>query len=158
MNTTINDDGPAVVIPLKNGGAAVVSPEDADLVLAHKWRLGTNGYVYRVGGRVAGVPCLLHRIVMYAKSGQDVHHKSQDKTDCRRCNLETLTPAAHQEHHKHQTIARNIASRKYSLTGVCKRCGLGFTKDPSHRGRQVCCSKSCAIRIAIAARKEKHHA
>lgn len=156
MSTT-NDGGPAVVITLKDGGTAVISQADAGRVLAHQWRLGTNGYVYRVGGRIAGAQCLLHRFVTRASPGTDVHHLNEDKTDCRRANLSVISPAAHQEHHKHLVLARNFAARVYPLTGQCKACGIEFTKHPDHRGRQTCCSKRCAITLAIDARRKISH-
>lgn len=152
-----DNGGPGVRVPLKNGGAAFVSACDADMVLSQEWRRGQNGYVYRVGGRSAGVPCLLHRIVVGASSGMDVHHVNGDKTDCRRENLQTLSQSEHQDHHKHLVAARNASSRKYSLTAECKMCQATFTKHPDHRGRQTCCSKRCACLAAVAARKEKRN-
>lgn len=135
--------GPDVVIPLKNGGTALVSYIDSENILKSQWRQGTNGYIYRVGGRVAGVQCLLHRIVVSAEVGQDVHHKNEDKADCRRKNLEVLSKKEHQAYHSHVVTMRNIASRKYSITAECKACGKEFTKHPDHRGRQIYCSMKC---------------
>jgi hypothetical protein len=154
----IKDGGPAVEIPLVSGGCAYVSQVDAERVSQSAWRLGNNGYVYKVGARKKGMPCLLHRIVMEAPAGMDVHHDDEDKLNCQRWNLEVTEPGKHQEHHKHLVINRNKAGRIHELTANCKRCGTVFTKDPDHRGRQTCCSKLCAIHLAVATRKEKRNA
>jgi hypothetical protein len=88
----------------------------------------------------------------------EVHHEDEDKLNCRRGNLEIVAPSEHQKHHKHLVIARNVASRVHAATANCKACGVMFTKHPDHRDRQVCCSKNCAMRLAINARKEKRNA
>jgi len=155
--TKINDGGP-VLLALQNGGHAIISEVDFPVLSAFKWRRGGNGYAYRCGANLRGVQTLLHRIVLDAPRGKEVHHRNGDKLDCRRENLELTTPSGHQEYHKSQLIERNLASRKYPLTGVCKHCGNSFIRDPNHRGRQTCCSKDCAIRIAITARKERANA
>ena len=147
------DGGPAL-LPLVSGGHAVVSPQDLLRLSVHRWRLGGNGYVYKVGGRKKGVPCLPHRIVMGAQSGEEIHHWNETRTDCRRANLERTTPSAHQNHHKHLLITRNRANRRYPLTGTCKFCRITYTKDRNHRGRQTCCSKACAMALAVNARRK----
>jgi hypothetical protein len=153
----IKDGGP-VKVPLETGGFALVSECDAERIMQSKWRLGDNGYVYRAGARTKGIPCLLHRIVVDAPKGMEVHHDDEDKLNCQRWNLETIPPSEHQEHHKHLVISRNKASRIHDLTANCKRCGVHFTKDPDHRGRQTCCSKLCAIHLAVAVRQERRNA
>lgn len=157
MSAAINDGGPAAVIPVSGGVNALVSNQDTALVSCDGWRLGLNGYVYRRGGRIKGRPCLLHRIVLGAGRGVEVHHINGIKTDCRRENLEATTASKHQEYHMHRLVARNRASRIYPLTGTCKSCGSEFTRNPDHRSRQVCCSKACAIQLAVAARKGARH-
>ena len=143
MNET-NTGGPAVEISLKNGGTALVSQESASLVLSENWRLGTNGYVYKVGARKKGMPCLLHRIVVNAGKGFDVHHKNEIKTDCRLENLDVCAPSEHQKNHSHLVIARNKASKVHASSGKCLACGCDFIKHPDHRGRQKYCNQVCA--------------
>jgi hypothetical protein len=157
MSEKINDGGPAIEISLITSGVALISSQDLDIVANSQWRIGANGYVYRCGGRVKGVQCLLHRVVVGATDRVEVHHINEIKTDCRRENLEVTTASLHQSHHKHALLERNRFLRIYPLTGICKCCGLMFIKNPDHRGRQVCCSKSCAIRLAIVARKENNY-
>ena len=136
--------GPAVKIILECGGAAIISAASLERAQGAKWRLGANGYVYKVGARKKGVPCLLHRIVTNAASGFDVHHKNGIKVDCRIENLEIYTPAEHQEHHSHLVIARNKASQVYDDHGICLSCGVSYLKNPDHRGRQKYCGQQCA--------------
>jgi HNH endonuclease len=139
-----DNSGPAAEIPLVSGGAAIVSVESLERIQGDKWRRGTNGYVYKVGARKKGVPCLLHRIVTAAKNGFDVHHKNGIKTDCRIENLEILDPSEHQKHHSHLVIARNKASQIHSDHGTCLSCGRSYLKNPSHRGSQKYCGQPCA--------------
>lgn len=147
-----NDGGPAVEVPLVTGGVALVSLCDAGRVLQYEWRATKKGYVQRCGANSGSV--LLHRFILDAQAGREIHHKNECKTDCRRENLEELTPQEHQRRHLHIVTSRNIAARIYPLTGICKACGVEFTANPDHRGRQKCCSKRCACLVAVSARKQ----
>ena len=139
-----------------DGGPAgvVVSQEDARLLTEQRWRIGGNGYVYRVGGNAKGAQTLLHRIVMGATAGQEIHHRNGNKLDNRRENLEITTASEHQRYHRHIVIARNQAARVYPTHGTCKACGREYEKDRDHRGRQTCCSKQCSMSLAIRASME----
>lgn len=152
------DDGGAAALALTNGVHALVSSVDFQRLSQFRWRLGHNGYVYLAGGRAKGRPCLLHRIVMDAPTGHDVHHIDENKLNCRRSNLLLVTPQEHQRFHLIKSVERSRAARKYPLMGTCKVCGEVFVAHPSHRGRQVCCSKQCGVRLAIGARMEKYYA
>lgn len=48
------------------------------------WSLNNSGYIKGPGGE-------LHRVIMQAKVGQEVHHKNHNKLDCRKDNLEFTT-------------------------------------------------------------------
>jgi len=130
---------------MKDGGPAkiILDKDDGHLLSDYKWAVGTNGYVYKSGARKRGKQCLLHRIVMSAKPGAQLHHANENKLDCRKSNLVFVTPSGHQEHHKHTLIARNKEARVYPLQKGCEYCGKTFTVDPQHRGRNRFCSKSC---------------
>ena len=89
---------PASHVPLlaRDGtirGWALVSPEDADRVLEHTWRLHTGtGYARRSVGRA---PIYLHRWLMglVPGDGLEVDHENRCKLDCRRRNLRVVTRA-----------------------------------------------------------------
>lgn len=152
--TETKDGGPAR-LPTVDGTIAMVSAEDLPALTPFRWIVGRNGYVYKSGARKRGVQCLLHRIVVGAQAGTEVHHKNGNKLDCRRENLEETTASEHQRHHKNSLVARNKASRVHPSEGVCRYCGQSYTKHPDHRGRQTCCSKPCAMALAVKIRMER---
>lgn len=159
----VDDGGPALVkigfdIRTVDDHIVIVSAVDYSRVQGMRWRIGANGYVYLVGARKKGVACLMHRIITSAISGQEIHHKDGNKLNNMRHNLEITTSKEHQVHHRHLLISRNISKRIYSDEGICKRCGEKFVKHPSHRGRQICCSKYCAIMLAAKRSKEVRNA
>ncbi len=165
MSTTPNDGGQALKLPIDmeiksvDGAIILVSPEDYARVQGDAWRIGANGYVYRRGGRTKGVPCLLHRIILGATPGQEVHHGHGGKLDNTRRNLELTTPSAHQKtHHIGTLISRNHSRKRHSDESNCVHCGVLFMKNPNHRGRQTCCSKRCAMLRAISVRTNHYHA
>ncbi len=153
MSTPRDNGGPATIQDV-NGRCFKVSRSDLPIVLVSRWRIGPNGYVYRAGTKRSGENCLLHRIITGAYGKNQVHHISGDKLDNRRENLEILNPSEHQiKHHVANLIARNRSKRKYSELAICVSCGVSFVKHSDHRGRQTCCSKRCATRRAVLARK-----
>ena len=142
----IDDGGPEILL-LASGQIATISNVDFTRVAALAWRLGTNGYIYRVGGRKKGVTCLLHRFIMDVKPRQEIHHRNGDRLDNRRANLEVTNASDHQRnHHSHVVTARNLASRIYPTTRICLGCGVDFTVHRDHRGRNRYCSRLCGNR------------
>jgi hypothetical protein len=151
-----NDGGPAATLTLSPGYTVLVSPEDVEILLSSKWRLGANGYVYRKGARIKGMPCLLHRIIVNAESGEEIHHRDGNKLNNLRENIVITDSVGHQQFHKYTIIARNLANRKYDIDGICRYCNKRYTKDPNHRGRQVCCSKKCGLELAHIKRRKQN--
>jgi len=142
----------ALIAPIES--YSLISDEDFELISGSKWILGSNGYAYKSGHRKRGSQCLMHRIIIGAKQGEEVHHINGDKLDNRRQNLELTTPQQHQtSHHSWMLAERNRKRRIYETNAKCIRCAVQFTKDPNHRGRQKCCGKRCAIMLAVEARK-----
>ena len=134
---------PALIV---SGMEVLVSPDDLPKVSAHRWVIGTNGYVYRGGSRKRGLCCLMHRFILDDPKGFEVHHRNHIKTDNRRENLEVLRPGQHQrEHHADGIIKLNISRRKHPLVGVCRYCGKTFQKNRIRAGTQVMCSMECSV-------------
>ena len=142
---------------MKDGGPAniLLDSADAHLLVEHNWLIGANGYIYKSGARRRGEQCLLHRIVMGAKPGEEIHHRNGNKRDCRKGNLAMVTASSHQDHHKHVLVARNRAGRVYPTKRTCQQCGRTFTVDPQHRGRNRFCSKSCGAKASAPERMKK---
>lgn len=149
------DDGGPVAIRLRGGEVTWVSTCDRDRSAERTWCLGSNGYVYAVGARARGVQTLMHRILLGAERGQEVHHKNGNRLDNRRENLELTTASEHQRHHRETTIRNNHLRRVHDASAVCSVCGRVFVKDRNHRGRQRTCNKACAIRALIAGRRKR---
>lgn len=85
----------AVEIPLANGRAvALVSPEDAELVSAFAWRLGTGGYAlaHGRGSHATRRNVAMHRIVMGEPKGVQVDHIDRNRLNNTRENLRLCTP------------------------------------------------------------------
>lgn len=91
----------SVRVPLSRGAYALVSREDAERVLAHKWslHLGAKGKAYacrnervrQADGTVKRRKILLHRFILGDAPGLDVDHINGDGLDCRRENLRLAT-------------------------------------------------------------------
>lgn len=133
------------ILFLSCGQIACISESDFESVNQHSWRTGTNGYVYMVGGRVRGKCCLLHRFITKPTNSQEVHHFDGNKLNNARNNLIVVSASDHQKkYHLEPLIARNRAGRIYPETISCAGCGVVFTVDRDHRGRNKFCTKLCA--------------
>lgn len=78
----------------KGGGfptGTLVDPE-FEYLKRFSWSLNNSGYIKGPGGE-------LHRVVMQAKSGQEIHHKNHNKLDCRKDNLEFTTHSINAKAH-----------------------------------------------------------
>lgn len=111
-----------VEVPLTRGKVALVSPEDAERVLAHKWCYHGNGYACRTtrrtlpNGRRQRKEILLHRFLIDAPEGMDVDHKDGDGLNCQRDNLRIATRSQN---------AANSGCRKGKYKGVSYRADRG---------------------------------
>lgn len=78
-------------VPLKDGGFALVDLDDKDLVSAHVWREGHNGYpVTSIGGKA----CFMHRLIMGThgvKGSMHIDHADGDPRNNQRYNLRFCT-------------------------------------------------------------------
>lgn len=100
-----------ITIPLGRGKEALIDEDDWPLVSAYRWRphraqKSPELWYARaiVPGTSGNVRVLLHRVVMSAPPGIDVHHKNIDGLDCRRGNLRMLTRSEHSSVHRDRII------------------------------------------------------
>lgn len=104
------------VILMTKGYVAIIDREDLRRVKKHKWRVSRGG-----GKRPAlqkpyakttikGKGVYLHRFVMNAKPGSHVDHLNHETLDCRKSNLEEVTPL---ENNARRRVRKN--GRKQSL-------------------------------------------
>jgi hypothetical protein len=106
----------AVQIPLQRDLVALVSPEDAERVLAHpyKWTRNSKGYVianeWVKGGKCKKIS--LHRFIMGFPPGK-VDHEDRNRLNNTRDNLR---PATSQQN----VINRSGYGRTSKFKGVCK--------------------------------------
>lgn len=92
-------------VPLTQGYVAIIDAADGPRVLAHKWHAAVrpkDGKVYAARSEWPSRRLILmHRFLLNAKPGMEVHHKDDDGLHNCRLNLEELT------HSEHQSTKRN---------------------------------------------------
>lgn len=87
-----------VVIALTKGYVAVIDKEDLRRVRKHSWQVTFGGgkrpsqHKPYAKTRIQGKTVYLHRFVMNAQPGTHVDHLNHETLDCRKCNLEEITP------------------------------------------------------------------
>jgi len=94
-----------VQIKLSNSSeVALIDEDDYLLVSLYTWRLKKSAYVsYVCATKAIGKKRLtlrLHRLIMNASPGMDVHHINHNVLDCRKANLEELPIGQHRGHPK----------------------------------------------------------
>lgn len=105
------------VIPLSNGGAALVDDDQYELLYQHKWfrmsgSKSRTAYAVRtltseIGRRVM----LMHREIMDAVPGQELDHINDNGLDNRRQNLRFVTSSVNK-------VARTIKPGRSGFKGV----------------------------------------
>lgn len=87
-----------VVILLTKNYVAIIDKEDLRRVKKHKWRVSFGGgkrpalHKPYAKTTINGKGVYLHRFVMNASPGTHVDHGNHETLDCRKCNLEEITP------------------------------------------------------------------
>jgi hypothetical protein len=102
-------------IPLTHGAVTVVDDEDFDRFGHLKWWLSGCGHAattIRNPDRTRST-LFLHRAIMGAGPGEDVHHKDEDPLNNQKANLETVEHGRHRAGH-----ARRAGPRTGKYKGV----------------------------------------
>lgn len=89
----------AVEVPLSKGMVALISPQDAELVLRAKWHVIGSAWLWYAftanhpdhKGRIA-----MHNLIMQPPLGLQVDHKNRNGLDNRRENMRIVTPTVNQ--------------------------------------------------------------
>jgi hypothetical protein len=133
--------------PLTKGFVALVSPEDAYLLLERCWRvhIGKN---YATVLSSHGGQYVLARRVMDAPADMLVDHRSRDTADCRRSNLRLCTPSQNQANRKEFTRDRDLPK------GI-RRCGNGYRVSIGHLGGRIQLGRFDTVDAAAAAYEAK---
>jgi hypothetical protein len=80
-----------VEVPLSKGYVALIDEQDAERVLARRWRIHTESrdltFIYAVSGFGAGRVVRMHRMIIDAPVGMLVDHLNGETLDNRRENL-----------------------------------------------------------------------
>lgn len=154
--------GDFCVIPLTQGMATIVDPEDYEKVAKHSWAahwhpvLGAfkaTGAIKQEDGKYKYQ--ILHRFILDAPAGMDVDHINHDTLDNRKCNLRVCT---HSE---------NLMNQKRSKANTSGYKGVHWHKKSKRwvaqvrkEGKTVYCklfvSKEDAARAYDAAALEHH--
>ena len=81
------------LIPLTNGGDALVDAADATRVSTRRWFRDRYGYIVSTTRvrRNDGRRITLHRFLLEPPDGLDVDHRNHDRSDNRRANLRVAT-------------------------------------------------------------------
>ena len=115
------------------GGSCRVDTEDLALVNGYRWHITSRGYVcntIRVSPtRQTQLP--MHRLILPAPLGVDVHHKNHDRTDNRRGNLEQTTRSRH--HYKRRSKPGHLKGTGFDRGRWYAR--LGMDGKQKHLGR-----------------------
>jgi hypothetical protein len=101
----------------------------------HDWWVKSCGYVQT---KIEGKYYTLHRLVMSAKPGQVVDHKSGDRLDNQRCNLRFCTV---QENNRNQKPLRD---REYKGVSLVRRSGLYCCAVSRHVKGLFSCKEAAA--------------
>lgn len=117
-------------IPLTQGKFTIVDDEDYSDVSKHKWlyHKSSGGYALRTvcekGNSKNRQTVILHRVIMRAKTGEQVDHINNDSLDNRRCNLRITTSSGNS---KNRSKLRPLSSI-YKGVHWCKRSKLFVAK------------------------------
>lgn len=120
---------------------AKISPQDAELVLLHKWRAATikrRGTVYAISAeKEAGKYSRLrmHRLIMGVTDEQHVDHINGDGLDNRRENLRIATPQQNQGNSQKRAAAQSrYKGVSWSVQARKWRAYITLNRKQTHLG------------------------
>lgn len=114
--------------PLTKGFMALVSPEDAPILLESCWRAhvgSRNNYLTVLSSN--GGEFILARRVMGASGKELIDHRNRDTADCRRPNLRFCTPS------QNQANRRNTSG--HTLPKGVTQVGGAYLAQLRHQGK-----------------------
>lgn len=136
-------------LKVMGGTECLVDDKDYEWMSRLKWKLRKDGYIQLSQYN------LLHRLVVDAPNGMDVHHRNENKQDNQSKNLEILSKSEHQRYHFHRIVAFQKSRQIYPDKKKCVVCEGKFQVNPRKRSRNKCCSTTCAMAMRIAGRKKQ---
>jgi hypothetical protein len=99
---------------LTKGKMAVIDVADWDKVKCRRWHLHISKHhgktIYYARARMNGKPIYLHRFIMDARPDQEVDHLDNDGLNCRRENMELVTPVENKKRQNKRMAARAASS------------------------------------------------
>lgn len=107
-----------VEVPLTHGFVAIIDDEDAERVLAHRWRAKDEGRgaAHKSPQWYArNATTYLHRFIIGAPRGMQVDHVNGDRLDCRRSNLRLATNAQNAANRSNRGGASSFKGVSYPL-------------------------------------------
>ena len=125
-------------IYLANGkGVALIDDEDVGRIPLTGWYIHNQGYAQHRWRRPDGSHTheLLHRVVMNAKSGQELDHINHNRLDCRKSNLRLVTRSQNNENWPGAQSTNKLGIRgvmRYETKG-----GPRFRASIQVRGKQM---------------------
>ncbi|KKN16028.1 hypothetical protein LCGC14_0979900 [marine sediment metagenome] len=85
-----------VLVPLTRGKFAKVDVENVLLIAPHSWQATPTTYgTYRAETHINKKVVRMHRFIMNAPAGKDIHHKNGNTLDNRKCNLLVCSRSEH---------------------------------------------------------------
>lgn len=143
-------------ILLSSGDVCRVDERDYHTLSNWKWKRHPQGYASRTGYSAGTYVChLMHRYILDAPEGMEVHHVNGDKLDNRRANLELVEPKTHRMMHVDRLVQHQKKMQIYPDVKKCANCGTEFNVNPRKRKRHKCCSQECAMEMRIAGRRRQ---
>lgn len=139
---TINNQA-GIIIPLTRGYYTIIDAEDIDKVLKHSWVASLTTYnSYRAEATINNKRVRLHRFIMNAPKGTDIHHINGNTLDNRKYNLVICSRSYNLRNRKDQNKFTGIYKQankwcaRTSINNKTKFIGSYKTKDKAIQARK----------------------